>query len=133
MKHVRLALKKTILSQMDTALHALLMQYITQLQGIAFAQMVSSLINGEYAHGNVELMNNIILLLKLVHVYLDWEESMVHVKFVPQDRLQLPMDQDVQIAKLIKSLLTMFVFVNRDLPSTQLEYAILALPYRMDF
>jgi hypothetical protein len=131
MEHARLALK-TILSQMDTVLLALLMQFITQLQGIAFAQMVSSLINGEYAHENVELMNNIIILLKLVHVYLDWEESTVHVKFVPQDQLQVPMDQDVQVAKLIKSLLTVFVFVNRDSPSTQLEYALLALLYRMD-
>lgn len=131
MEHARLALK-TILSQMDTVLLALLMQFITQLQGTAFAQMVSSLINGEYAHENVELMNNIILLLKLVHVYLDWEESMVHVKFARQGQLQLLMDQDVQIAKLIKSLLMVFVFVNRDSPSTQLEYALLALPYRMD-
>lgn len=131
MEHARLALK-TILSQMDTVLLALSMQSITQLQGTAFAQMVSSLINGEYAHENVELMNNIILLLKLVHAYLDWEESMVHVKFAHQGQLQLLMDQDAQIAKLIKSLLTVFAFVNRDSPSTQLEYALLALLYRMD-
>lgn len=62
---------KAISYQMAIALHALSMQSITQLQRVASAPVVSSLINGEFALENAEPMSNIILLPKLAHAFLD--------------------------------------------------------------
>jgi len=98
---VKLVLK-AISSQMDIVLHALLMQNITQLQKIVSARVVSSLINGEFALANAEPMSNIILRPKLVHAFLDWEESMVHVKSALLDQLQLLMDQGAPVARPTK-------------------------------
>lgn len=131
MEPVKLALK-TILSQMDIVLLAQSMLFITQLQETVYAQVVSSPINGESVHANVEPMRNITLLLKLAHVSLDWEESMVLVKFAQLDQPQLLMDQDAQVARPIKSLSMVNVFVNKDSLITLLEFAQFVLLYPMD-
>ena len=131
MELVKLALK-TISSQMDIALHALLMQSITQLPRIVYAQMVSSLINGESAHANVEPMRNTTLLPKLAHAFPDWEESMVLVKYAHLDQPQLLMDQDVQAARPIRFLSIVIVFVNKDSLITLLEFVQFVLHYPMD-
>lgn len=117
---------------MDTVLLALLMPSITQLQGTAYAQTVSSPINGESALANVELMRNITLLLKLAHVSLDWEESMVLAKFAQLVQPQLLMDQDAQAARPIKFLSMVNVSVNKDSLITLLEFVLLVLHYLMD-
>lgn len=117
---------------MDIVLLALLMPSITQLQGIVYAQTVSSPINGESAHANVELMRNTTLLLKLAHVSLDWEESMVLAKFAQLVQPQLLMDQDAQAARLIKFLSMVNVSVNKDSLITLLEFVLLVLHYLMD-
>ena len=117
---------------MDTVLLALLMPSITQLQGTVYAQTVTSPINGESALANVELMRNTTLLLKLVHVSLDWEESMVLAKFAQLVQPQLLMDQDAQAAKPIKFLSMENVFVNKDSLITLLEFVLLVLHYLMD-
>lgn len=131
MEPVKLALK-TILSQMDIALLAQSMLSITQLQETVYAQVVSSPINGESVHANVEPMRNITLLLKLARVSLDWEESTVLVKFAQLDQPQLLMDQDAQVARPIKSLSMVNVFVNKDSLITLLEFAQFVLLYPMD-
>lgn len=131
MEPVKLALK-TILSQMDIVLLAQSMLFITQLQETVYAQVVSSPINGESVHANVEPMRNITLLLKLAHVSLDWEESMVLVKFAQLDQPQLLMDQDAQAARPTKSLSMVNVFVNKDSLITLLEFAQFVLLYPMD-
>lgn len=131
MEPVKLALK-TILSQMDIVLLAQLMLSITQLQETVYAQVVSSPINGESVHANVVPMRNITLLLKLAHVSLDWEESMVLVKFAQLDQPQLLMDQDAQAARPIKSLSMVNVFVNKDSLITLLEFVQFVLLYLMD-
>ena len=117
---------------MDTVLLALLMPSITQLQETVYAQTVSSPINGESAHANVELMRSITLLLKLAHVSLDWEESMVLAKFAQLVQPQPLMDQDAQAAKSIKFLLMANVFVNKDSLITLLEFVLLVFHYLMD-
>ena len=117
---------------MGTVLLALLMPSITQLQGTVYAQTVSSPINGESAHENVELMRSITLLPKLAHVSLDWEESMVLAKFAQLVQHQLLMDQDAQAAKPIKFLSMENVFVNKDSLITLLEFVLLVLHYLMD-
>jgi hypothetical protein len=117
---------------MDTVLLALLMPSITQLQGTVYAQMVSSPINGESALANVELMRNTTLLLKLAHVSLDWEESMVLAKFAQLVQPQLLMDQDAQAARPIKFLSMVNVSVNKDSLITLLEFVLLVLHYLMD-
>lgn len=117
---------------MGTVLLALLMPSITQLQGTVYAQTVSSPINGESAHENVELMRSITLLPKLAHVSLDWEESMVLAKFAQLVQPQLLMDQDAQAAKPIKFLSMENVFVNKDSLITLLEFVLLVLHYLMD-
>jgi len=117
---------------MDIVLLALLMLSITQLQGTAYAQTVSLPINGESAHANVELMKNTTLLLKLAHVSLDWEESMVLAKFAQLVQPQLLMDQDAQAARPIKFLSMENVSVNKDSLITLLEFVLLVLHYLMD-
>ena len=117
---------------MDTVLLALLMPSITQLQGTVYAQTVSSPINGESALANVELMRNITLLHKLAHVSLDWEESMVLVKFAQLVQHQPLMDQDAQAARPIKFLSMVNVSVNKDSLITLLEFVLLVLHYLMD-
>ena len=117
---------------MDTVLLALLMPSITQLQGTAYAQTVSLPINGESALANVELMRNITLLHKLAHVSLDWEESMVLVKFAQLVQHQPLMDQDAQAARPIKFLSMVNVSVNKDSLITLLEFVLLVLHYLMD-
>lgn len=107
---------------MDIALLAQSMLSITQLQETVYAQVVSSPINGEFVHANVVPMRNITLLLKLAHVSLDWEESMVLVKFAQLDQPQLLMDQDAQVARPIKSLSMVNVFVNKDSLIILLEF-----------
>ena len=117
---------------MDIVLLALLMLSITQLQGTAYAQTVSLPINGESALANVELMRNITLLHKLAHVSLDWEESMVLVKFAQLVQHQPLMDQDAQAARPIKFLSMENVSVNKDSLITLLEFVLLVLHYLMD-
>lgn len=117
---------------MDTVLLALLMPSITQLQETVYAQTVSSPINGESALANVELMRNTTLPLKLAHVSLDWEESMVLAKFAQLVQHQLLMDQDAQAARPIKFLSMANVFVNKDSLITLLEFVLLVLHYLMD-
>ena len=117
---------------MDIVLPAPLIQSIAQPQETVFAQTVFSPINGESVHANAEPMRDTTLLLKAAHASLDWEESMVPVKFALLDQPQLPMDQDVQVARPIKSLSMVNASANKDSLITLLEFVQPVLHYLMD-
>lgn len=95
--------QSTISFQMDSALHAQLIQFILLLKKAVIVFLDFTLIKMAFALKNVELIKFMTPLLKIVPALRVWAKLMEFVKFVPQVQVPLLMVQDALLAVTMKA------------------------------